>query len=371
MNITEILIQPQAIAWLPWAVQYFFYIGSAYAAANLFLLSYLLRAHTSHYLRAALALTLVICSIVGPLALTGDLHQPGRAWHFYAYMTPWSWMWLGSLFLPLFSCLSVLTTWLYLRDDLIELKQSSNLIAQKIGLLSLGTWKTTSRQIITAATITALSGLTIALYTGAEIYILESRPLWHQAASPLLWFVTAFIGAIGFALFVLSLFPIPTKANALSQTDQRLIKHTLFFAATLGMVLLPIWISNNSYFSLYTNQAWLVRLASLAIGFLACIGIALFASKISLYNRAQLLIMSATSLITCWYLRWVTIMDIQTIPKYDQGPYPYDLPMGAAGLLGIVGMLGLWLAIALFASEIVSIKTNSTANKSFTKQPIQ
>lgn len=24
MNITEVLVQPQAMAWLPWAVQYFF-----------------------------------------------------------------------------------------------------------------------------------------------------------------------------------------------------------------------------------------------------------------------------------------------------------------------------------------------------------
>ena len=37
-------------------------------------------------------LTLAIGAIVGPLALTGDLHQPGRAWHFYAHITPWSWM---------------------------------------------------------------------------------------------------------------------------------------------------------------------------------------------------------------------------------------------------------------------------------------
>ncbi|WP_218760045.1 NrfD/PsrC family molybdoenzyme membrane anchor subunit, partial [Vibrio parahaemolyticus] len=102
MNITEVLVQPQAMAWLPWAVQYFFYIGSAYAAAILFLIALLFEKHTSHRLRAALVLTLAIGAIVGPLALTGDLHQPGRAWHFYAHITPWSWMSLGSLFLPVF-----------------------------------------------------------------------------------------------------------------------------------------------------------------------------------------------------------------------------------------------------------------------------
>lgn len=363
MSITEILVQPQAVAWLPWAVQYFFYIGSAYAAAILFLLSYLFRAHTSHYLRAALVLTMSIGAVVGPLALTGDLHQPGRAWHFYTNLTPWSWMSLGSVFLPLFSMLSVLTAWLYLRDDIIELKHSDSAIAQKIALFSLGNWKTTSTQMITVTVLTCLSGLTIALYTGAEIYVIQSRPLWHQPAAPLLWFVTAFIGAIGFALLLLGLFPIPAKANAFTQSDQGLIKRALLLSAVLAGILLPIWASNNPSFSLYDSQTWLVRLGSLAVSFIACIGIALLASKIALYNRPQLLVMSAISLLCCWYLRWVTIMDVQTIPKFDQGPYPYELPMGSAGLLGILGMSGLWLALALTASEVIKIRSN-TSNKS-------
>ncbi|MFT7683317.1 MAG: tetrathionate reductase subunit C [Moritella dasanensis] len=359
MNITEILVQPQAIAWLPWAVQYFFYIGSAYAAAILFLLSYIFRAHTSHYLRAALVLTMSIGAVVGPLALTGDLHQPGRALNFYSHITPWSWMSLGSLFLPLFSALAVLTAWLYLREDIAKLKHSDSAIAQKIALFSLGNWQTSSKQMIAVTALTCLSGLTIALYTGAEIYVVQSRPLWHQPAAPLLWFVTAFIGAIGFALLLLALFPIPTKANVFTQSDQGLIKRALLVSAILAAVLLPIWASNNASFSLYESDAWLVRLGSLAVSFLACMGIALLASKIALYNRPQLLIMSAISLICCWYLRWVTIMDVQTIAKFDQGPYPYELPMGSAGLLGILGMAGLWLALALAASEIVAIQEKS------------
>ncbi len=102
MNITEVLAPAQEIAWLPWAVQYFFYIGSAYAAAILFLIALIFKSSTSHQFRSALVLVMAIGAIVGPLALTGDLHQPGRAWHFYAHITPWSWMSLGSLFLPLF-----------------------------------------------------------------------------------------------------------------------------------------------------------------------------------------------------------------------------------------------------------------------------
>lgn len=45
MNITEVLVPAQEIAWLPWAVQYFFYIGSAYAAAILFLIALIFKTH--------------------------------------------------------------------------------------------------------------------------------------------------------------------------------------------------------------------------------------------------------------------------------------------------------------------------------------
>ncbi|XEH51309.1 hypothetical protein NMD75_09160 [Edwardsiella tarda] len=86
--ISEILVTPQAVAWLPWAVQYFFYIGSAYGAALLLWLALRSGDRYSVTLVHSLALVLLISAIVGPLALTADLHQPGRAWHFFAYLTP-------------------------------------------------------------------------------------------------------------------------------------------------------------------------------------------------------------------------------------------------------------------------------------------
>ncbi|GAM57535.1 tetrathionate reductase subunit C [Vibrio ishigakensis] len=50
------------------------------------------------------------------------------------------------------------------------------------------------------------------------------------------------------------------------------------------------------------------------------------------------------------------MIDVQTIPKFDVGPYPYELPLGGSGLLGIVGMFGLWIALALLGSELVQDK---------------
>ncbi|WP_199483761.1 NrfD/PsrC family molybdoenzyme membrane anchor subunit [Vibrio owensii] len=360
MNITEVLVQPQAIAWLPWAVQYFFYIGSAYAAAILFLIALLFESHTSHRLRAALVLTLAIGAIVGPLALTGDLHQPGRAWHFYAHLTPWSWMSLGSLFLPLFSGLAVATAWLYLRNDLISLEAQPSKVLRLISKLSLGRWQTSRKLMMAAAVATVLSGLSIALYTGAEIAIVKSRSLWHQPASPVLWFVTAFIGAVGFTLLTWLL--IPSKTEKLSFGDTRLLRQTTAMSSVLALLLIPIWASNNTVFSLYAAPEWVNHIALLTALLLACVLLSLFILRDSSTNLIRLLIMSAMTLTTAWTVRWITMMEVQTIAKFDVGPYPYDLPIGSNGLLGIIGMFGLWIALALLGSELIQPKRESTSS---------
>ncbi len=269
MNITEVLVQPQAMAWLPWAVQYFFYIGSAYAAAVLFLIALLFEKHTSHRLRAALVLTLAIGAIVGPLALTGDLHQPGRAWHFYAHITPWSWMSLGSLFLPVFSGLAVVTAWLYLREDLINLRNQPGKVLPLISKLSLGNWALSRRAMLMVSAITVLSGLTIAVYTGAEIAVVKSRSLWHQPTSPVLWFVTAFMSAVGFSLLIWLL--LPSQSKTLTSGDTNLLKKSVVTSGVLTLILLPIWASNNSAFSLYSSEQWMHNIALLTFVVLGCV----------------------------------------------------------------------------------------------------
>lgn len=361
MSITEVLVPPQAVTWLPWAVQYFFYIGSAYAAAILLGLSFLFRQHTSHQLRAALALVLAISAIVGPLALTADLHQPGRAWHFFIHFTPWSWMSRGALLLPLFSVLAVLTAWLYLRVDLQKLAGSNSQIARGVSKLSLGQWQVSNHLMTAVALFTALSGLSIALYTGAEVAVVQSRSLWNQPASPLLWFVTAFSGAIGLTLLMLCLLP----NRPLTKLDKMIMKRSLILSSVLALVILPLWASNSESLSLFDNQSWLLRLFILAVSFVACIAIAQWLGKTSpqlqqSLPRGKLLLSSMIPLLSCWYLRWVTMMDVQTLPHYDAGLYPYSLPLGSSGLMGIIGMAGLWLTLALMASELVNPSRPST-----------
>ncbi|HHF2856003.1 TPA: NrfD/PsrC family molybdoenzyme membrane anchor subunit [Vibrio diabolicus] len=364
MNITEVLVQPQAMAWLPWAVQYFFYIGSAYAAAILFLIALLFEQHTSHRLRAALVLTLAIGAIVGPLALTGDLHQPGRAWHFYAHITPWSWMSLGSLFLPVFSGLAVVTAWLYLRQDLINLRNQPGKVLPLISKLSLGEWVLSRRAMLMVSAITVLSGITIAVYTGAEIAVVKSRSLWHQPASPILWFVTAFMGAVGFSLLIWLL--LPSQSKTLTSGDTNLLKKSVVTSGVLTLILLPIWASNNSAFSLYSSAQWIQNIALLTLVILGSIIFALMTmrnAKSSTTSRMHRVMgtfcLSLITLASAWLIRWFTIMEVQTIAKFDAGLYPYQLTMDGNGWIGIIGMLGLWLALALLASELIQPKRNS------------
>ncbi|MFB5142865.1 NrfD/PsrC family molybdoenzyme membrane anchor subunit [Vibrio diabolicus] len=369
MNITEVLVQPQAMAWLPWAVQYFFYIGSAYAAAILFLIALLFEQHTSHRLRTALVLTLAISAIVGPLALTGDLHQPGRAWHFYAHITPWSWMSLGSLFLPVFSALAVATAWLYLRQDLIALRNQPGKVLPLLSKLSLGEWAISRKVMLTISAITVLSGLTIALYTGAEIAVVKSRSLWHQPASPILWFVTAFMGAVGFALLIWLL--LPSQSKTLTSGDTNLLKKSVVTSGVLTLILLPIWASNNSAFSLYSSEQWIQNIALLTLVILGSIIFALITmrnAKSSTRSRMHRVMgtfcLSLITLASAWLIRWFTIMEVQTIAKFDAGLYPYQLTIDGNGWIGIIGMLGLWLALALLGSELVQPKPNIEAKAS-------
>ena len=77
----------------------------------------------------------------------------------------------------------------------------------------------------------------------------------------------------------------------------------------------------------------------------------------------------------------MTMIEVQTRPKFDVGPYPYDLPWGSSGLLGIIGMAGLWLLMAMVLTEVISRTSaepaskppasSSTRTSSFQPQPTQ
>ncbi len=48
MIIREIVVEPQAIAWLPWAVSYFFFIGLAFSSVFVGLLIHKMEKNVRH-----------------------------------------------------------------------------------------------------------------------------------------------------------------------------------------------------------------------------------------------------------------------------------------------------------------------------------
>jgi len=167
--ITEIIAQPQAIAWLPWAVQYFFFIGIAACGALLAGGLHWSSPENSRLEGITLFITLT-CAIVAPLAVTADLHQPERVWHFYAWPTPWSWMPWGAVFLPLF------TLFIGLLFMAFHLQRFTG---RRFAL---------TRWVAVAAALTAVGLL---LYTGREVSVVRARPIWFSYAFPLVMFFSA------------------------------------------------------------------------------------------------------------------------------------------------------------------------------------
>src|SRR5690606_39853686 len=93
MQIVELLTPEYEAAWLPWAVQYFFFIGiAATTALTAAVLAFGKSGSPAARLLPAAVVVLLVTAIAAPVSLLADLHQPGRFWHFYAHFTPWSWI---------------------------------------------------------------------------------------------------------------------------------------------------------------------------------------------------------------------------------------------------------------------------------------
>jgi tetrathionate reductase subunit C len=167
LMINEVLAHPQDVTWLPWAVQYFFFIGIAACSA---LLACGLRGRHAGLERLTLLIGLT-CAIAAPLALTADLHQTARVWHFYAWPTPWSWMPWGALFLPLFT--GFIGLWF-------------------IGATVQHIYGKTFAWTRWMAYACALTAIGLLLYTGREVSVVRARPIWFSWWFPLAMFLSAF-----------------------------------------------------------------------------------------------------------------------------------------------------------------------------------
>lgn len=351
MTINELLAPDQPITWLPWAVQYFFLIGLAYGALWLGDVD-LWRKTPDRRLQTLAAVLMMGAGLVAPIALTADLHQPARAWHFYAQTRFSSIMWYGAYLLPLFSLLSMLFGWLLLRPALARRGEENDRVAALARWLCLGDWsgETWLRPL---SLLAALSGLSIALYTGFETMAVAARPLWHSPWLPWLLALSAVLAAQSVLLLLNRLL-----AGWQADTEARLLRQLRPALGLLAFSLLG-WslfggASAAEAAALYRlDPSW--RLAAhwllLTLGLVGLLMLVRprIPTRLSLWGIALL------TLHLVWGLRWLVLIQGQLVPKYGAGVYVYQIAWGPEGVLGILGTFGLLLALLVALSELVRV----------------
>lgn len=340
--IREIMARPQEIAWLPWAVQYFFFIGLACGSVVIAVWLRWREPNKTVRLELAAVSLAVVSGTVAPLALSADLHQPARIWHFYAHFTPWSWMSLGSLFLPLFTLLVMGYFALLMRSRL----RAETLPFWARWLQIFPAWRE-EKWLRWVALATLLSAASILLYTGREVSVLRAQPLWYSLWLPWLLLLTA-VQAVP-----------PLLACWLRHEPQwqpRLAGYQAVSLLLLCFSCLGWWLDGS------TSSAALHRLASQGVVWrlarIAVVVSILLLLALAWRVRSQalgakgLLGQCMVALLLCWGVRWLLLMQTQTLPKFNVLANPYVLPLGSEGLLAILGTLGLWIALIIGIREL-------------------
>lgn len=334
----ELLTTHAEAPWLPWAVQYFFFIGLAASAALLLPLA-LNTTSAWHPWRNRLALILGISALVGPVALLADLHQPARFWHFYTQLTPSSWMWLGALILPVFVTLALIVTLSLLREHL-RFEQP-----WLKWWLSLPFWPQ-GRLLIWLAWLCALSAVGILLYTGMEIMVVRSRALWHTGWLPVNLLFTALLALVGLLMLLECLLP--------RSQNTRLLRHALIMVLTALTVTMLLWAVSGHWqggdswreaqrlfvhFPFWRHLMYLSVAGGMLLWLLA-------AWRLNNPLSSFDLLPAGLAILCAWGFRWVVLMNVQTVPKYGAGLYHLDPQMLSSAGYIVAGTLGLWLALA-------------------------
>jgi tetrathionate reductase subunit C len=337
--VTEILYVTRDVAWLPWAVQYFFLIGLSVCLFALSLPGLALgRPGWDKPSRLAL-LGALACGATAPVALLADLHQPGRFLNFYLHPQVGSWMSWGAFFIPLYLGGLFLYAYAALRPALRPV----------LGRFRGESWPLMLRA---GAALAVLGGALVMLYTGAEVMVVRARPLWHTPFLPVQFLVTALVGALGL-LLVLNR-TVGDCDMAVETRLNRLMAWSL--AAVMGVGGLWLLAGLSGLFPSHAralaevsgSAAW--RLTALWAAASALVPLALAVRWPAGSGWATGLI----ALHSAWMFRWTVFIGGQEVPKTGAGFYHYRLPLGPEGLTGILGTAGLWLFVLLALTALVS-----------------
>ncbi|NLD08653.1 MAG: polysulfide reductase NrfD [Xanthomonadaceae bacterium] len=338
--IRELLTHPQELAWLPWAVQYFFFIGIAATAA--FVAIGIRWFGKGNYKKTELV-TLAIaatCGIVGPIALSADLHQPGRIMNFYLSITPWSWMWVGAIIVPGFVAALLLQFLLVVREN--SVKENT---FKWLRFIHWGNYNET-RLIPFVSIVLALTAFGIVLYTGKEVNVLKAQALWHSPWLPWALFFTALQAVPMLIKTWKNWANIDEKAPFLNHLQ---LFGLLGVAATLAGWALSNDPAGEAFRSLpEQGSVWFTIGLGLLIYFASLLSFTLYTYRDNrIKSRLLYLVLALMSLSLAWTVRWAILMQTQTLPKYNVIINPYHLSWGFDGALGIISTFGLWLTLLI------------------------
>jgi len=331
MQIIELLTPAYEAAWLPWAVQYFFLVGVATGAA---LLTSACAFGPAHGLRQRLlptaVLVLAMSAIAAPVALLADLHQPARFWHFYAHLTPWSWMSLGAVLMPSFVGLCVLMCALW--------------------------WRGEQRLMRLLVPVLVLSTLSIVVYTGAEIMVIRSRPLWNTLWVPINLALSGWLATVGMGFVLYRFLPRALQPDAAALQGLRhlgLWLATGLIASALTWGIAGIAGQSPSFdmaMRLFKEfPVWRISMLGSAV-FGAAVVMALLRGEHRLAANGYTLVLGMGLAASAWAFRWALFMGVQGVPKFGAGLYLYSMPLGGDGLMGMLGVAGLCVALVAMAT---------------------
>jgi tetrathionate reductase subunit C len=213
--------------------------------------------------------------------------------------------------------------------------------------------------------LTLVSALLVALYTGTEMAVVKARPLWHGPMMPLLLLITGISGAAGFSLLLNRLLA-DNDAHARQQLGR-----VLGQGLSLGLLLTLFWFLAGASGASASGQA-LQRLAMeynplsfTLVWLLLCSLLPLV--LLGLHSTRYYWLAGSLGLLGAWMFRWSMFMDGQRIPKTGAGFYDYTIPLGHEGWLGMLGTLGLCVALLVILTSL--LPWQAQAPEASTKQP--
>lgn len=350
MNTTvEVFGFAREPGWLPWAVQYFFLIGISIASFFLSLPGFAGRNQAWRGVSRRALLAALVCGLAAPVALLADLHQPGRFLNFYLHPNLSSWMAWGSFFIPVYLSGLILYAWLCMRPQLAIMAraEAGNRFGLLYRILAYGGHDNIGA-IRVAAVVATVGAALVLLYTGMEVMVVRSRPMWNTVAVPVLFAITALTGGIGMTGLL--------EVLSGNRSSAPLLNRWLGRSLWAMLAVLAGWLfSGGVGFSPTAADALLAMRGS--AGWMLTLGWLLGTTAVALWlaNRHpdQLVMTALLALHTAWIVRWIVFIGGQGIPKLGSAFQPYFLSMTPESVLGMIGTAGLCLTIYIILTSIL------------------